>query len=69
MNTNNHLALMFGYIDRLTFLAQRQNWLDLTRADHPDNEKLQELFDRQQRIIVAEKIKISDEMFEIARSN
>lgn len=65
---NNHIFLMLKYLDQLTYLAKTQLWLDGAKAV-AKNPKMIELLDTYQTQVVVQKIKLHDEMFEIARSN
>lgn len=56
-------------MNRLMDLAMVQHWIDEARKASPDNKVVQIALDRRQSDINAQKAKITDEMFEISRSN
>ena len=66
---NNHIFLMIGYIQKLMDLAMIQHWIDGARVTMAKRPELIEELDRRQADLIAEKTKLQDEMFEIARSN
>lgn len=65
---NNHIFLILSYIDQLVYLTRTQQWLDGARsvAKHP---KMRAVLDDHQARVIAQKIKLQDEMFEIQRNN
>lgn len=66
---HNHIFLMLDYIERLKDLAMLQRWIELSKKETAGNQKVLAVLERKSRELVLEKIKLQDEMFEIARSN
>lgn len=65
----NHVFLILDYWSRLKDLAMVQRWLDLSVKEHQDDPKTLAILNRKRQEVLLEKIKLQDEMFEIARSN
>lgn len=65
----DHITLVESYIDELMDLARIQNMISAARQSAANNQYVQLELDREQTKLLAMKIKLQDEMFEIARSN
>jgi hypothetical protein len=65
----NHISLIMTFVNELKDLALIQMWIDGARITNPTNQHLQLLLDRKQAALVERKDEITDQMFEISRSN
>jgi hypothetical protein len=65
---NNHIFLVIAYMEELIQLERVQRWITLTR-EGTQNKRLLAVLDRKKIDLIARKIELQDEMFEIQRSN
>jgi hypothetical protein len=65
----NHIFLIFEYFGKLKDLAMVLHWIELSTREHAGEPDVLALLDRKRTQVTLEKIRLQDEMFEIARSN